>query len=75
MQKALITKIVDYLIYLQQQPTINSKDLKYARDRVMLGYFERIIDGLVYEAYLPNELHASDKHFLQPLLDEQLATN
>ena len=37
----------------------------------MLGYFERIIDGLVYEAYLPNELHASDKHFLQPLLDEQ----
>ena len=72
MQKALITKIVDYLIYLQQQPTINSKDLKYARDRVMLGYFERIIDGLVYEAYLPNELHASDKHFLQPLLDEQL---
>ena len=71
-QKALIGKIVDYLIYLQQQPTINSKDLKHARDRVMLGYFERVIDGLVYEAYLPEELHAGDKHFLQPLLDEQL---
>ena len=38
----------------------------------MLGYFERVIDGLVYEAYLPEELHAGDKHFLQPLLDEQL---
>ena len=70
--KALIAKIVDYLIYLQQQPTINSKDLKYARDRVMLGYFERVIDGLVYEAYLPVELHKSNKVFLQPLLDERL---
>ena len=70
--KALIAKIVDYLIYLQQQPTINSKDLKYARDRIMLGYFERVIDGLVYEAYLSAELHKSDKVFLQPLLDEGL---
>ena len=71
-QKALIAKIVGYLIYLQQQPTINSKDLKHARDRVMLGYFERIIDGLVYEAYLPENLHKGNKHFFQPLFDEQL---
>ena len=71
-QKALITKLVDYLIYLQQQPTVNSKDLKHARDRIMLRYFERIIDGLVYEVYLTEELHQSDKHFLQPLLDENL---
>ena len=70
--KALIAKIVDYLICLQQQPEINSEDLKYARDHVMLGYFERVIDGLVYEAYLPVELHKSDKVFLQPLLDEGL---
>ena len=71
-EKALITKLVDYLICLQQQPTINSKDLKYARDRIMLRYFERIIDGLVYEIYLTEELHQSGKHFLQPLLDEKL---
>ena len=71
-QKALITKLVDYLIYLQQQPTTNSKDLKHARDAIMLGYFERIIDGLVYEAYLTEDLHKGDKHFFQPLLEEQL---
>ena len=71
-QKALIGKIVDYLIYLQQQPTINSKDLAHARDRVMLRYFERVIDGLVYEAYLPAELHKGDKHFFQPLFEEKL---
>ena len=38
----------------------------------MLGYFERVIDGLVYEAYLTEELYKSDKVFLQPLLDETL---
>ena len=71
-QKALIAKIVDYLIYLQQQPTVNSKDLAHARDRIMLGYFERIIDGLVYEVYLTEDLHKGDKHFFKPLLEEQL---
>ncbi len=71
-QKALIGKFVDYLIYLQQQPTTNSSNLAYARDAVMLGYFERIIDGMVYELYLPDELHKSRKHLFQPLLNEQL---
>ena len=71
-QKALIHKIVEYILYLKKQPTVNSRDLKYARDRVMLGYLERIIDGLVYESYLPDELHKGRKHFFQPLLDEQL---
>lgn len=71
-QKALIHKIVEYILYLKKQPTVNNRDLKYARDRVMLGYFDRIIDGLVYEAYLPDELHKGRKHFFQPLLDEQL---
>ena len=71
-QKILIAKIVDYLIYLQQQPTTNSKDLKHARDAIMLGYFERIIDGLVYETYLSEELHQGSKQFFQSLLDEKL---
>ena len=71
-QKALIAQIVDYLIYLQQQPTTDSKDLRHTRDAIMLGYFERIIDGLVYESYLPEDLHKGDKHFFQPLLEEQL---
>ena len=71
-QKELIGKIVDYLVYLQKQPTTNSKDLAHARDYVMLKYFERIIDGLVYESYLSEELHQGGKHFFIPLLDEQL---
>ena len=72
MQKAVIGKIVDYLIFLQGQPTTSGKDLAHARDFIMLGYFERIIDGLVYESYLGEELHHGDKQFFQPLLDERL---
>ncbi len=71
-QKALIHKIVEYILYLKKQPTVNSKDLKHARDAVMVGYFDRIVDGMVYESYLPDELHKGSKHFFQPLLDEQL---
>ena len=71
-QRALIHKFAEYILYLKQQPTVNSRDLKYTRDRVMVGYFNRIIDGMVYESYLPDELHKGSKHFFQPLLDEQL---
>ena len=71
-QKALIGKIVDYLIYFQGQPTTNSADLAHARDAVMLKYFERIIDGLIYESYLGEELHQGEKQFFKPLLDERL---
>ena len=71
-QKALIHKLVEYILYLKKQSTVKSRDLKYARARVMVGYFNQIIDGLVYELYLPDELHKSRKHLFQPLFDEQL---
>ena len=53
-QKDLVRKIVEYLIYLQNQPTTSGKDLAHARDFLMLKYFERIINGLVYEFYMPD---------------------
>ena len=71
-QKSLIGKIVDYLIFLQEQPTTRGGDLAHARDAVMLRYFERIIDGLAYESYLREELHQGGKQFFKPLLDEGL---
>ncbi len=71
-QKGMIGKIVDYLIYLQGQPTTSGKDLAHARDFIMLGYFERIIDGLVYDSYLPEALHQGKKQFFKPLLEERL---
>ena len=71
-QKGMIGKIVDYLIYLQGQPTTSGGDLAHSRDFIMLGYFERIIDGLVYESYLREALHQGEKQFFKPLFDERL---
>ena len=71
-QQSLIGKVVDYLIYLQGQPTTSGGDLAHSRDFIMLKYFERIIDGLVYESYLREERHQGGKHFFKPLLDEGL---
>ena len=71
-QKNLIRKIVDYLIYLQNQPTTNSKDLAHARDFVMLKYFERIINGLVYEFYMPDVLQGGNRDLFKHLMAEQL---
>ena len=71
-QKDLVRKIVDYLIYLQNQPTTNSKDLAHARDFVMLKYFERIINGLVYEFYMPDVLQGGNRDLFKHLMAEQL---
>ena len=38
----------------------------------MVKFFERIVDGLVYEIYLTDELNRADKYFFKPLQDEQL---
>ena len=71
-QRALIHKIVEYILYLKKQPTTDGKDLANSSDYVMLAYFGHILDDLVYELYLPDELHQGNKYFFQPLLDEKL---
>lgn len=71
-QKALIHKLVEYILYLKKQPTTDGSDLANARDYVMVEYFSNIVGCLVYELYLPNELHQGDKHFFQPLFEERL---
>lgn len=71
-QKALLHKLVEYILYLKKQPTTDGSELTNARDYVMVAYFGHILDGLVYELYLPDELHQGDKHFFQPLFEERL---
>ena len=68
----LIVTLVDYIILLKKRPSADGKNLAHARDYLMIKYFEQIIDGLVYELYLPEELHRANKYFFKPLLDEHL---
>ena len=72
-QKDLARKLVDYLIFLQQQPTTNSKDLAHARDSVIFGYFEWIIRGLVYEFYMPDLLQSANRDIFKHLMAEGTA--
>ena len=71
-EKDLVRKLVDYLIYLQGQPTTNSEDLTHARDFAVLKYFEWIINGLVYEFYMPDVLRSADRDISKHLEVEHL---
>ena len=71
-QKDLVRKFVDYLIYLQKQPTTSSKDLIHANDFVMLKYFEQIINGLFYEFYMPDVMQEANRDLFKHLMAEHL---
>jgi hypothetical protein len=66
------TTLVDYILYLKKQPFYRSDDLAYASDYIMVKFFEQILDGMVYELYLPADLHQGKKYFLDILAKENL---
>ncbi len=61
-QKEIIEKLVDYTIFLT----------KADGEKLVVNYFESIINALVYELFLTEELHAADKRFFEPLRKENL---
>jgi adenine-specific DNA-methyltransferase len=71
-----ISIIVDYITYLHQSlkdiPSHGEKLMVAADDKLMLSYFEQIVDAVVMELYLPEELHAGEKYFMRHLLQENL---
>jgi hypothetical protein len=66
-QHAAISKLVDYILFLKAHITETE-----SRDQLMVSYFEQNIDALVYELYLPDEIHTAGKEFFAPLLAERL---
>lgn len=65
-QKEVIEKFVDYILFLTDDDA--------ARHRLIISYFEAIINALVYELFLAEELHAADKYFFEPLVAEFLSS-
>ena len=59
--KAAISTLVSYILHLTTQ------DLPDPSDKLMLDYFEQLINALVYELYLPTDLQAHNLSFA-PLL-------
>lgn len=68
----IFSVLVNYILYLKQQDFYKSDDLKFAKDRLMVAFFERVIDAIVYELYFPDELHKEDKFFISILENENL---
>ena len=66
-QQTTITTLVDYILFLKADTSESE-----SRDSLMVSYFEQIIDALVYELYLPDELHTAGKEFFAPLAAERL---
>jgi hypothetical protein len=61
-QQGSISNLLEYIIWLNQQPDIANEPTSNPRDTLMLGYFEQIINGLVYELFFAEELHAVRLH-------------
>ena len=62
----LVEKFADYVLYFHQH------NISSAQDKLMLEYFEQIINGLVYELYLLEDLHAHGFTFANHLQAENL---
>ncbi|MEG3868536.1 Eco57I restriction-modification methylase domain-containing protein [Microcoleus sp. Z1_B2] len=75
-QRNVIETLVNYIIYLTAElkdiPSHGEKMVETAEDKLMLSYFEQVVDALVMELYLPEELHSNDKYFMSHVLSENL---
>ena len=56
-QEALAVHLVEYLLWLNRCFQAHKVE-KTARDALMLGYWEQVLNGLVYELYFPEALYA-----------------
>jgi adenine-specific DNA-methyltransferase len=70
-QRDAVIRIVDFLIYLNRHFAAKP-DAQTTRDPFMVAYWERILNGLVYELYFPNELHAAGVRIFDVLTKAKL---
>ncbi|MGV0024558.1 Eco57I restriction-modification methylase domain-containing protein [Phormidesmis priestleyi] len=57
--KTILIKITRYILYIYQASSSQASLDNSAQDKLMLEFFEQIINGLVYELYLPKDLHTA----------------
>ena len=61
--------LVDYILHFAKE--IYSGNVE-PQSKVIYSYLERILDGMVYELYLPDELHAAGRHIIKHVEAEHL---
>ncbi|HAB16480.1 MAG TPA: hypothetical protein DCE44_08520 [Verrucomicrobiales bacterium] len=57
-QQATMESLVDFLLWLNRHFADHAAN-QTTRDPLMLAYWERVLNGLVYELYFPEEVHGA----------------
>jgi len=57
-EKTSFDVVIDYLLWLSRLNSTNEKKGQGEPIVLLQMYFERLIDGLVYELFFPDELHS-----------------
>jgi adenine-specific DNA-methyltransferase len=57
-QASILRSIVETLLILKREETDHPEPAS-TRDQLMLAYWERVLNGLVYELYFPEEVHGA----------------
>lgn len=65
-----ITRLTTAMLFLHDQQTSQASD--FPRDPAMREFYERLLNGLVYELYLPEELHEAGLHLFDLVEAAQL---
>jgi len=68
-QEELISRIVNYLMWLNRPESELGSEWNNSREPLTLGYFEQLLNSLVYELFFPDELHVQ-KLFLFKYVEE-----
>jgi hypothetical protein len=71
-QETLMVHLVKHLLWLNHYFS-QQAETKTARDLLMLSYWEQLLNGLVYELYFPEELHAGGLYLFDQVRQSKLA--
>ncbi len=69
-QRSVIQLLVEDILWLNSQDEVISGG--NPRDTLMISYWDQLINGLVYELFFPDELHAAQIHLFDLMTHEKL---
>jgi hypothetical protein len=64
-QHDAIVRLVEWLLWLRAQPSVEGNTREHPRDPLIAAYFEQWVNALVYELYFPTEIHATGLYFFE----------
>jgi adenine-specific DNA-methyltransferase len=73
-QQATVERLVRYVLWLYDQPSVANSDSKRPLDPAVASFYEQVINALVYELFFADELQIAGLHFFGIVNDVSLPT-